>query len=197
MRVLSRVALDRYDNSWYDPGGSLLKRVLWMMVGQPVFASVWLPSSALRVRLLRLFGARIGEGVVIKPGVKVKYPWYLEVGRHCWIGEDSWIDNLATVRLGPHACVSQGAYLCTGNHDWSDPRFGLRVEPIELGEGAWAGAKSVLMPGTVLGRYAIAAAGSVVKGEVPEAEVFAGNPAKFVKVREIRDGHKRAQEVVR
>lgn len=191
------VELRHYDNSWYHPGGSVVKRALWMLVGQPVFASAWLPGSGLRVSLLRAFGARIGQRVVIKPAVRVKYPWHLVIGDDCWIGEESWIDNLTTVRIGCNVCVSQGAYLCTGNHDWSDPHFGLRVEPIELGEGAWAGARSLLTPGTVLGNYAVAAAGSVVRGTIPDFEVHAGNPAQFVKRRAIRGGVQDVQEVVR
>ena len=181
------VRLKQYDNSWYRPGGSFAKRVFWMLVGQPLFSSKWLPSSELRVRLLRAFGARVGSGVVIKPAVKVKYPWHLEIGNDCWIGEECWIDNLTTVQIGCNTCVSQGAYLCTGNHDWSDPQFGLRVEPIQLKEGAWAGAKCILMPGTTLGEYAVVAAGSVAKGYVPDFEIFAGNPATHVKFRQIRD----------
>ena len=167
-----------------------------MFFGQPLFASKFVPSSSLRASLLRLFGARVGTRVVIKPGVKVKYPWHLELGDDCWIGEDCWIDNLTSTRIGCNACVSQGAYLCTGNHDWSDPHFGLRIEPIELGEGAWAGAKCILMPGTVLGEYAIAAAGSVVKGSVPAMEIYAGNPARKVRMRTIRSVEIPVEEVV-
>lgn len=191
------VELRRYDNSWYHPGGSVGKRALWMLLGQPLLGAVWLPGSGLRVRLLRAFGARIGERVVIKPSVRVKYPWHLEIGDDCWIGEDCWIDNLTTVRIGGNVCVSQGAYFCTGNHDWSDPCFGLKIGPIELGEGSWAGARSLLTPGTVLGNYAVAAAGSVVRGTIPDFEVHAGNPAQFVKVRAIREGVRDVQEVVR
>ena len=193
---LDLVRLREYDNSWYRPGGSFAKRTVWMLLGQSLFSSKWLPSSGLRVSLLRAFGARIGAGVVIKPAVKVKYPWHLEVGDDCWIGEECWIDNLTTVRLGRNACVSQGAYLCTGNHDWSDPRFGLRVEPIQLGEGAWAGARCILMPGTMLGDYAVVAAGSVAKGSVPDFEIFAGNPAKRVKLRHIREIGAEVEEVI-
>ena len=193
---MKRVELQNYDNSWYDPGGSFLKRVLWMLLGEPLFGSVWLPASGLRVGLLRIFGATVGRRVVIKPAVRVKYPWHLEIGDDCWIGERCWIDNLTTVRLGCNVCVSQGAYLCTGNHDWSDPQFGLRVEPIWLGEGSWAGAKSILTPGTVLGEYAIASAGSVIRGEIPAFEVYAGNPAQFVRVRRIRERVADVQQVV-
>lgn len=182
---MSLVELAKYDNSWYRPGGTFLKRAVWMLVAQPVFGSPWI-SSGLRVLLLRAFGARVGTGVVIKPAVQVKYPWHLELGDSCWIGERVWIDNLTTVRIGANGCVSQGAYLCTGNHDWGEPGFGLRTAPIQLCEGAWAGAKSVLTPGCVLGSYAVAAAGSVVVGSVPDFHIVAGNPARFVKLRVIR-----------
>ena len=123
---------------------------------------------------------------MIKPEVQVKYPWHLELGDHCWIGERVWIDNLTTVRVGANCCVSQGAYLCTGNHDWSEPGFGLMIAPIQMCEGSWAGAKSVLTPGSVLGSYAVAAAGAVVVGSVPDFQIVAGNPARFVKLRKIR-----------
>ncbi len=102
---MSLVDLRNYDNAWYHPGGSLLKRIVWMMVGQPCLASKWLPGSGFRVRILRAFGARVGSGVVIKPSVRVKYPWHLELGEACWIGEDCWIDNLTTVRIGANACI--------------------------------------------------------------------------------------------
>ncbi len=193
---MSLVQLQRYDNSWYQPGGSFAKRALWMLIAQPLFGSAWI-SSSMRVQLLRSFGARVGGGVVIKPGVQVKYPWHLELGDHCWIGEHVWIDNLTTVRIGANCCASQGAYFCTGNHDWSEPRFGLLIAPIQMCEGSWAGAKSVLTPGSVLGSYAIAAAGSVITGSVPDFQIYAGNPARFVKMRTIRPAETAAPVEVR
>lgn len=180
------VQLEQYDNSWYRPGGSLARRTAWFLLGAPLVRSAWIPSSALRVTLLRLFGAQVGRGVTVKPSVEVKYPWHLVVGDHCWIGEHVWIDNLTTVRLESNVCLSQGAYLCTGNHDWTDPHFGLLIAPVHLAEGSWAGAKSILAPGTVLGRGSVAAAGAVVSGTVPDFEIHAGNPARFVRQRVTR-----------
>ncbi len=181
------VNLRRYDNRWYRTGGSLLRRSLWFFLGHGIVRSAWIPSSALRVAVLRLFGASIGQRVVIKPSVEVKYPWHLSIGDDCWIGEHVWIDNLTTVKLGNSVCISQGAYLCTGNHDWSDPAFGLRISPIHLADGAWAGARCILLPGTTLETCAVAAAGSVVHGSVPAYQIFAGNPAVFLRQRVIRD----------
>jgi putative colanic acid biosynthesis acetyltransferase WcaF len=96
--------------------------------------------------------------VIIKPGVRVKYPWRLSIGDNSWLGEDCWIDNLAQVSIGANACISQGAYLCTGNHDWSDPAFGLVVKSIVVGDAAWIAAKALIAPGVSLGEGAVAAA---------------------------------------
>jgi putative colanic acid biosynthesis acetyltransferase WcaF len=190
----SQVDLGSYDNGWFSPGRSLLWRAAWLFVGLPLFRTSMLPSSAMRVALLRLFGARIGNGVVIHSEVVVKYPWHLQVGEHCWIGERAWIDNLTTVRLGNNVCVSQGCYICTGNHDWTDPSFGLIARPVELRDGAWAGAMSTLLPGVTLGEGAVAGAGSVVAQAIPPYEVHTGNPAIFTKVRSIREARVRCEE---
>ncbi len=184
---MSHVRLAEFQNDWFYPGRSKLWQLTWFFLGLPLLRSPLLPSSSLRVRLLRFFGSDIGAGVVIKPGVRVKYPWHLIVGNDCWIGEDCWIDNLTTVRLGNDVCVSQGVYFCTGNHDWTDPTFSLVVKPITLKDGSWAGAKTILAPGAVLGQCAIAAAGAVVMREVPAYEIHAGNPASFIKHRALRN----------
>ena len=189
MNTVCPVHLADYDNSWYKPG-PLWKRTLWFFLGQPLLRSSWLPSSSFRVLLLRAFGARIGNGVVIKPQVEIKYPWFLTVGDNCWIGEHCWIDNLTAVRLGNNVCVSQGSYLCTGNHDWTDPQFGLMIAPIYCRDGSWVGAKSILGPGAVLGECAVAAAGAVITGIVPDYEIHAGNPAVFVRSRVVAHKNK-------
>jgi putative colanic acid biosynthesis acetyltransferase WcaF len=125
--------------------------------------------------------------VVIRPGVRVKYPWHLTVGDDSWIGEDCWIDNLVPVSIGRNACLSQGSYLCTGNHDRSDISFGLIVKPIQVGDGAWVGAKAVLAPGVRLGIGAIAGLGSIVLRDIPDQEIHAGNPATFIAHRRYRN----------
>jgi putative colanic acid biosynthesis acetyltransferase WcaF len=180
---MSAVHLSAFRNEWYRPGRSRLVQMAWFLVGHPILRLAVLPSSGIRARLLRLFGAKVGSGVVIKPGVRVKYPWLLEVGNHSWIGEDAWIDNLAPVSIGSDVCISQGAYLCTGNHDWSDPAFGLIVRPISIEDGAWIGARSILCPGTTIAECAVVAAGSVVSRHVPAYEIHGGNPAVFLRNR--------------
>jgi putative colanic acid biosynthesis acetyltransferase WcaF len=182
------VDLGKFDNSHYHPGRSRLLQAAWFFAGLPLLRSACLPASGVRRSLLRLFGARIGRGVVLKPGVRVKYPWLLEVGENTWIGEDAWLDNLAWIRVGSNVCISQGAYFCTGNHDWTDPAFGLIVRPITVYDGAWIGAKAFLGPGVEVGECAVASAGSVVTGNLEAYTVYAGNPAQAIKTRKVRSG---------
>ena len=183
---MSQPDLSLYDNSWYSPGRSRLVAALWFFVGLPLLRLQLQPLSSVRSWLLRLFGATIGKGVVLKPGVRVKYPWHLSIAAHSWIGEDVWIDNLTSVTIGANVCISQGAYLCTGNHDWSDPAFGLKVRPITIEDGSWIGTRALICPGVHVGRSAVAAAGSIVTRNIPAFEIHAGNPAEFVKRRQFR-----------
>jgi len=185
MQVTAKVDLSRFENSFYHPGRSWFWRMAWFAIGLPVLRCSMIPSSGFRRLLLQFFGAQIGPGAVIKPGFRVKYPWNLRVGRYCWLGEDAWVDNLTLVSIGDHVCISQGAYLCTGNHDWADPAFGLIVRPIQIGDGAWVGARASLAPGAVVGEHAVIGFGSVVTKRVPPYQIHCGNPAAFVRHREI------------
>ena len=88
--------------------------------------------------------------------------------------------SLSPVRLGDRVCLSQGAYLCTGNHDYRSPGFDLRPGPIDLGDDVWVAAAAVLAPGTSLGPGAIAGLGAVVSGRWPARVILKGNPAEVV-----------------
>jgi putative colanic acid biosynthesis acetyltransferase WcaF len=181
-----QIDLSKFENSWYSSGRSKFTEALWFFVGLPLLRCTVVPFSSFRVLVLRLFGAAIAEGVVIKPGVRVKYPWLLKVGKHSWLGEDVWIDNLAQVQIEDNVCISQGAYLCTGNHNWSDPAFALRVLPILLRAGSWVGARGVVCPGVEFGEGAVAAAGSVVMKSLPPWTIHAGNPATQIRTRVVK-----------
>ena len=173
--------LDRYRTppNWH-PGAPVPQQVIWFCLGSPLLSARWLPGSAWRVLLLRVFGARIGSGCRIKPGLRVKFPWRLLVGEACWLAEDAWLDNLAPITLGDRVCISQGAYLCTGNHDFRSPGFELRLGPITIGSNAWIAACAVLAPGTNVGPGAVVALGAVVSGTVEPGSIVRGNPAVVV-----------------
>ena len=177
--TLQNLAADRTPPGW-STGASFVVQTLWFCLGSPLLAARWLPGSAWRVQLLRAFGSRIGNGCRLKPGLRVKFPWRLAVGHHCWLAEDAWIDNLAPVTLGDRVCLSQGAYLCTGNHDFRSPGFDLRLGPITIGSDAWIAARAVLAPNAQIGPGAVVALGAVVSGTVPAGAIVRGNPAVVV-----------------
>ena len=181
-----RVDLSTFDNSWYNPGRGFLVRTLWLIVNAVFLQNPINLSSGLKVFILRLFGGRIGRGVVFKPSVNVKYPWNLTVGDYSWIGEGAWLDSLDCIVIGSNVCISQGAYFCTGNHDWGDPAFGLVVKPIVVEDGAWVGARATVLPGVTVKTHSIIAAGTVISKDTEPYMVFAGNPAIAVKERVIR-----------
>lgn len=164
----------------FSPGRGRWQQLLWFCWGSPLLASRWLPGSAWRCCLLRWFGARIGVGCRLKPGLRVKYPWRLVVGPHCWLGEAVWIDNIAPVRLGRRVCLSQGVYLCTGNHDYRSPTFELQARPITVASEAWVAASAVLAPGCRIGRGAVVSLAAVVRGVVDPGSIVSGNPAQPV-----------------
>lgn len=179
--IVARQQLNLYSTpAGWHPGAPLLVQSFWLCLGAPLLGARWLPGCIWRVWLLRLFGACIGSGCRIKPGLRVKFPWRLVVGNACWLAEDCWIDNLAPVILGDRVCLSQGTYFCTGNHDFRSPGFDLRLGSINIGSDAWIAARAVLGPGTVIGPGAVVVIGAVVTGTVPACSIVRGNPAVVV-----------------
>jgi putative colanic acid biosynthesis acetyltransferase WcaF len=178
------VDLSIYSTPDYNPGRGIVVRLLWYVTSLLLFESGWFIFTRAKPVILRMFGARIGRGVTIKPNVRIKFPWRLSIGDHCWIGQGLWIDNIADVKIGAQVCVSQNGYLCTGSHDHRRRGFDLIALPITIEEGAWVAANSLLLPGVTVGANAIVAAGSVVTKDVPPATIVGGNPARFIRDRE-------------
>lgn len=177
--------LSKFSNSWYKPGRSVIVLGMWYLVNATVFKTAF-PFYAPKRALLRLFGAKIGRGLIVKPHVSIKYPWKLETGDHVWIGEKVWIDNLALVKLGSNSCVSQGALLLCGNHNYKRPTFDLIVGEITLEEGAWAGARTVVCGGVIMGSHSLLTVNSVAAASLEPYWIYQGNPAQKVRPREIR-----------
>ena len=181
---MTRVRNDRFDpTEGLDRGRGFWIESVWYFTKCLFFLSAWPFPSALKRALLRLFGARIGRGVIIKPRVNVHLPWKLAIGDHTWIGEEVFILNLERVTIGSHCCISQRAFLCTGNHDYRRAHMPFRNEPIRIGDGAWVGAQAFVAPGVEIGTEAVITAGSVVTCSQPERMVCTGNPCVPLRAR--------------
>jgi putative colanic acid biosynthesis acetyltransferase WcaF len=180
-----RTDFSRFNISWYNPGPRW-KLILWFLTNS-IFLNSYLPvPMAIKIALLRLFGATIGNRVVIKPAVNIKYPWLLHVGNEVWIGEQVWIDNLSEVTIGDNVCLSQGAMLLTGNHDYSKPTFDLTTRPISLADGVWIGAKAIVCAGVRCESHAVLAVNSVATRHLDAYGIYQGNPAIWVRQRTIK-----------
>lgn len=182
---MNTVSLNSYRNTEYRPG-PLWKRTLWFFCNALVLKNPLNTSYALKVKTLRAFGAKVGRGVKIKPCVSVKYPWFLTIGDHTWIGEGTWIDNVVEVVISHDVCISQGAMLLCGNHDYTKPAFNLTARPITLEEGTWVGAKAVVCPGVTLHSHSVLSVGSVATRSLEAYGIYQGNPAVKVRERVIR-----------
>jgi len=181
---MAETDLSSFDNGWYKPGNKL-KIILWYFVNILFFKSSIIPSSSLKRFLLKMFGAKIGNGVVIKPSVNIKYPWKLMIGDHTWIGENVWIDNLDMVTIGSNVCISQGALLICGNHDYKKRTFDLTTKPITIENGAWIGARCTVTGGVTVYSHAVLSLGSKTSKNLEAYTIYSGNPAVAIRERVI------------
>lgn len=178
---MNKTNLASFNNSWYDTGANNVKRLIWYFMNAIFFNSAF-PINGIKVFLLKLFGAKVGVGVILKPHINIKYPWKLIIGNNVWIGEKVWIDNLAKVTIADNVCISQGALLLCGNHNYKKSTFDLIAEEIILEEGVWIGAKSVVCPGVTCQSHAVLAVNSVATQTLEKYTIYQGNPA--IKIRE-------------
>ena len=179
------VDLSTFENKDFNSGGPL-KRIVWYYVNILIFKSSLIPLYGLKRSVLKLFGANIGANVVIKPSVNIKYPWKLSIGDNTWIGENAWIDNLEQVTIGKNCCISQGALLLCGNHNFSTTTFDLIAKPIVLENGVWIGAKSIVSGGVTCFSHSILAIQSATSKNLNAFCIYRGNPAIEIKERKIQ-----------
>lgn len=168
-------------------GGPKFKVLIWLFFNYYLFNSAFPWPYRMKQMLLRLFGAKVGRGLVIKPKVRIKYPWRLTIGDDCWIGESVWIDNLEDVYIGSNVSISQGAMLLTGNHDYTKSDFPYRLGKINIEDGVWIGAKSVVCPGIHCASHSILTVNSVASKDLAAWSIYAGNPAVYVRSRTITE----------
>ncbi len=155
----------------------------WWIVQSMLFATSPQFMYGWRRFLLRAFGAKIGRGVIIRPSVRITYPWKLTVGDYAWIGDDVDLYTLGEIRIGANAVVSQRSYLCTGSHDYQISSFDIYAKPIVIEDEAWVATDVFIAPGVTIGRGAVIGARSTVLEDMPAGMICVGYPAKPIKAR--------------
>jgi putative colanic acid biosynthesis acetyltransferase WcaF len=168
-----RRRLAEFSGANYDKGRSFVTQALWVITSEVLLTKVWVPSTV-RVRILRMFGATIGEGVLIRHNVRIHWPWKLNIGSDVWIGVDAWILNLENVSIGSDVCISQGVLLCTGSHDSDSPSFEFDNAPIVIEDGVWIAARSTVLRGVTVGTGSVIGATCLVtKSTAPYSKLYA------------------------
>lgn len=181
------VDLKNFSTGNFDKGAGAIKILLWYIVNCILVRPAVIPFMGFKIFLLRLFGAKIGKRLYIKPGVLIKSPWNLVIGDDCWIGENVWIDNLDKVYIGSNVCISQGALLLTGNHDYTISSMPYRNAPVTIKDGAWVGGKAIVCSGVTVHQNAVLTVGSVATKNLEADGIYQGNPAVKVRTRRIKE----------
>lgn len=157
--------------AWSKP---VMVIALWMLVEYFLVTNALQPNSRLRAMALRAFGAKIGAGVILRPRLRVKFPWNLEIGDNSWIGEGVWIHNQDKLTIGHDVCISQETFITTGSHDFRND-MSLQTKPVVIEPGVWICSRAIITSGSHLGRSSVIPAGSVISGAVKAGHIFGKN----------------------
>lgn len=171
-----------FDKKEFKTEASCLKLICWYLISLLFFRSGLIPSSNILVLILKLFGARIGTDVRIKPHIHIKYPWKLHIGDHSWLA-DCYIENLDYVIIGNNVCLSQQCMLLTGNHNYKQESFDLITKSIILEDSVWICARAIVCPGVIAQSHSVLTVGSVATKNMQASFIYAGVPAVKSKIR--------------
>jgi putative colanic acid biosynthesis acetyltransferase WcaF len=166
--------------------GEQIRRILWTP-GRWLIRLSPRPCFAWRRAVLRLFGARIGAQVRIYPSTHLYMPWNVEIGDWTALGEDAFVYSLGKVRIGRNVTLSYRTHVCAGSHDLEDPTLPLLKPPITIADAVWVGTEAFIGPGVTLGYGAVVGARSVVVKDVESLNIVAGNPARVIRLRSLRE----------
>ncbi|MDJ0688107.1 MAG: hormogonium polysaccharide biosynthesis acetyltransferase HpsU [Xenococcaceae cyanobacterium MO_188.B32] len=170
------VDLSKYTQSNFDRGRPNWFILVWWLVQAIAFPLSLHNFNFFRCWLLRLFGAKIGKKVVIRPTARFTYPWKVEIGDYSWIGDNVVFYSIDRIQIGSHCVISQKSYLCTASHDFQDEAFSLITAPIKIGNGAWVATDCFIAPGIMIGDNAVIGARSSVFRDIPNQQVAWGSP---------------------
>lgn len=186
MQDLSRFRLPRGFR-----GRSAIVVQLWWIVQGSIFRASPQFLYGFRSNLLRIFGAKIGKNVLIRPTAKITYPWKVTIGDNSWVGDNVNLYSLGEIRIGSNTVISQNSYICAGDHDYQDLCFPIRARDVVIGNGCWLATDTYVAPGVVIGDCAVVGARSSVFSNIPEGMVCFGAPCRPIKPRIISNQYDR------
>lgn len=182
---MSKIRLDLFDARSLDRGRPRVVEALWVLTKCFFFISPLPWPSRFKCALLRMFGAKIGTGVVIRPRVNIHFPWRLVVGNHCWIGDGCQLLSIASITFQDHVALAHEVYVAAGGHDIQSATMAGKHEPILVKSGTWIASRAFIGPGVTIEQDCVVGAAAVVMKSIGPAVVVAGNPARVIRPRVI------------
>jgi putative colanic acid biosynthesis acetyltransferase WcaF len=150
---------------------------LWWLIQATLFGLSPQFMYGWRRGLLRLFGARIGTAVLIRPSARITYPWKLTIGDHSWVGDDTVLYTLGDIVIGRNTVISQRSYICAATHDHAMPDFPIFANAVNIADEVWLATDVYVAPGTTIGAGSVVGARSSVIKSLPAAMICYGTPA--------------------
>lgn len=187
----SSPSISHYNPSQYSRERVALRTILaikiWALFNSTLYRLT--PARIHRIRrwILRAAGGHVSNSCSLSNKAIISCPWNLSIGELSSIGEKTWVYNLDHIEIGEKTCIGFNVQLLTGSHDVSSPTFAFQHKPIHIGSCVWIATSAIILPGVTIGDGAVVAAGAVVSRDVAPWTVVAGNPAKFIKKRELRE----------
>jgi putative colanic acid biosynthesis acetyltransferase WcaF len=166
--------------------GAKFKYLVWLIISNFIFLTNIPYPNTLKIFILRLFGAKIGKGCVIKPWVKIKLPWKLCIGDHVWLGESAWLDNISDINIGNNVCISQNALLLTGNHDYNSSSFDLISKPLQIEDGVWVCANATITGGVNVRSHSVIGVGVIITQDTTSFSIYGNKQELVIKKRTIK-----------
>lgn len=186
--VASRIDLSRFSTAGFVRGRSKSFEIVWYLAKLTFIQSSVPWPNAFKAVVLRVFGARVGRGLYLRPGVNIHFPWRLSVGDNVWIGDRCTILNLEPVVLADNVALAHEVYLAAAGHDVSSPTFAYANRPITVRSGAWIATRAYVGPGVTIGEHAVVAAAAAVVKDVDDWSIVAGVPARVIGRRRLDGG---------
>ena len=179
------VDLSSYEHKLYNTLVEKFSYGLWLFVSNLFFLTNLPYPSTFKVLILRAFGAKIGKNCILKPFVKIKFPWKLELGDNVWIGESVWLDNISKISIGNNVCISQNAILITGNHNYSLSNFELISKEIIIEDGSWICAKAIIAGGVTIKTHGVIGMSVMITKDTESFKIYSLNQNILIKNRRI------------
>lgn len=180
-----KVDLSQYDHrfSLWNKIGRMVWDITYWILFRPFAFNFFIPW---RNFILKIFNAKVGIKVVIHSNVKIWAPWNLEIGDYSCLGPQVDCYNQGKITIGANTTISQKSYLCASSHDISDKKIPLLLKPIIIADQVWVAADAFIGPGVTIRQGAVVGARSAVFKDIEAWAVVGGNPAKFIKKRQLK-----------